>query len=255
MKIKTVILVIPLFLTAGRLLSQDKAQMFLYLETGMDFISCSPPEKDYVREGFSQDPYYYEPVYIRALMYKNYAGIKAEVRILNNKLGLVGGLRYTRMVSSIGKNEYWTSRTDYFYLLFKTQGSSTEYLRVKDINQVSDYIGIPLELKIYPYESRVFQIYYKIGGDINFRLKTSTNISFSDNAMEQFEKEASQVIEDPWSIYATVHAAIGLKIGKENKPGINLEACIPAGIIADLKSSFVDPQAGGGLQFNIRFPL
>jgi hypothetical protein len=255
MKTKLAVLSIFLFSLTNSLHSQEKRLKYLSFESGMEFISCTPPEKDYIRGDVNPDPYYYEPSYIRALMYKNYVGVKAEVKLLNNKLGLNGGLRYTRMMSSIGKNDYWSRRSDFLYLLYKQQGTLTEYLKVKDINQITNYIGIPVELRIYPYRPRTFQIYYKVGADFNIRLGTKTSVDFHDPAMQHYEKDVSQIIESPWLFYSTFHLAIGLKVGKDDKPGFSIEACAPVAIIANFKSSFVTPEEGGGFQINIRFPL
>jgi hypothetical protein len=190
-----------------------------------------------------------------SLLYKNYAGVKAEIKLKGELLGLIGGLRFTRMESSLGKDDYWSTRADFLYLLYAQNGTTTEYLKVKDITQVSEYIGIPLELRIYPYEYKFIQMYYKIGADFNILLHSKTNTRFFDPAMEKYEAGVEKIVEDPWPVYASFHLAIGVKIGKPEKPGINIEACAPAAILANFKSSFVIPQAGGGIQLNIRIPL
>ncbi len=95
---------------------QDKKLKFIYLESGIDFISCEQPDKDYIRADV--DPYYYDFVsdHIRSLLYNEYFGVKFEYRLVKNLLGVSGGLRYNRMVSSIGKTDYWTESPDFFYV-------------------------------------------------------------------------------------------------------------------------------------------
>lgn len=238
-------------------LSQEKQYKYFYLETGIDFIHCSASDKDYIRGEVNPDPYFYEPSYLVALLYRNYASAKFEIRAARNLLGILGGIRYTHMESSIGKNDYWTSQSDYFYLLFQQDGTNTEYLKVKDITQSSNYIGVPLEIRIYPYKKqRNFQMYYKFGIDFNMLLNSRTKVKFQNWMMKQYEDDVEDVIEDPWPFYASLHLAAGLRIGKENKPGVNIEACAPSAMLYKSKhSSFVFPNAGGGIQLNIRFPF
>jgi len=255
MKTKPVVLFIFLLTLISSLHSQEKRIKYFSFETGMDFISCAPPDKDYIRGDVTPNPYYYEPSYMMALLYKNYVGAKVEVRLANNKLGLAGGLRFTRMESSLGKNSYWSGRSDFLYLLYRQQGTVTEYLKIKEISQVTNYLGIPLELRVYPYAEHFIQLYYKIGADFNVRVRKKTTVDFYDPAMQTYEKEVGRVVEDPWTFYSTVQLAIGLKIGKTPISGINIEACAPVAILANYKSTFVTPQAGGGFQVNVRFPF
>jgi hypothetical protein len=255
MKSKIALLSTFLFLFMYSMNGQEKRQKTLFIETGMDFISCTAPDKDYIRADVNPDPLYYEPSYIRALMYKNYVGIKAGVKVMNNMIGLAGGIRFTRMESTIGKDEYWSSRTNYLYMLFQQQNTSTNYLRIKDIDQITDYMGIPVEMRIYPYKYKFVQMYYSIGLDINIRVSNKVNIHFLDASMEKYEDKAAGIIEDPWSVYSTLYVAAGLKIGKENKPNACIEAHAPAFILADFHNSFVTPEFGGGIQLNVCIPF
>jgi hypothetical protein len=54
---------------------------------------------------------------------------------------------------------------------------------------------------------------------------------------------------------STIHAAVGFKIGKDPKPGVNIEFVVPAAIMASTESGLVTPQAGGGFQLNFRIPF
>jgi hypothetical protein len=257
MKSKLLVVAVLALVFAIKSAGQEKKYKALYLETGMDFIACSPPDdKDYIRGDVNPySYYYYETSYMKALSYKNYLGAKVEVKIMNDLLGLLGGIRFTRMVNSIGKNDYWSTRSDFLYLLYQQQGTTTEYLKVKDITQVSNYVGIPLELRIYPYRQRTIQMYFKFGADFNMLMTTNTKVNFVDVNMAQYEEGVDGIIEDPWSFYSTLHLAVGMKIGKAEKPGFNIEACVPSFILANTNSSFVLPIAGGGIQLNIRIPF
>jgi len=234
---------------------QDKKLKFIYLETGIDFISCDQPDKDYIRADV--DPYYYDFVsdHIRSLLYNTYIGVKFEYRMVKNLLGLSGGLRYNRMVSSIGKTAYWTDSPDFFYVNFWNDATSSEYAKVLEINQKSDYIGIPVELRIYPYKDYPVNVYFKAGGSFNLLAGSKTDLVFKDETMNPYERNVASVIEEPSSYFASFHLGVGLKVGKLTKPGFILEASIPVGIVTPDKATFVTPQGGVGFQFMVRIPL
>jgi hypothetical protein len=258
---KTVNFIILLLMTlfsipaAGQ---EEEKQRIFFIEAGMDFISAEPPGKEYIRADVDQYYSDFAATTTRGLLNKNYLGIKYETRILNKKIGLLSGLRYTRMVSSLGKETYWSGSPDFFYLLFSQDETKTEYMKVKEINQVAGYLGIPLELRIYPYKkerkTNVY-VYYKIGSDFNFRIHSKTNAVFSNDAMNQYEDAIGNIVEKPWSFYSSVHLGIGFRIGKHEKPGANIEFLFPAAIWGEDKQSLVNPEAGGGVQINVRLPF
>jgi len=255
MKTKFILTGALILLLTGSIYGQDKKLKLLFLESGIDFISCEQPEKDYIRADV--DPYYYDFVsdHIRSLLYNEYFGVKFEYRLVKNLLGVSGGMRYNRMVSSIGKTDYWTESPDFFYVNFWSDGTSTEYAKVLEINQKSDYIGIPVELRIYPYKDYPVNVYFKAGGSFNLLVRSQTNLVFQDETMNPYERNVASIIEKPSSYFASFHLGIGLKIGKLTKPGFILEASIPVGIATPDKATFVTPQGGVGVQFMVRIPL
>lgn len=233
---------------------QEEKPRFLYIETGIDFISGDPPQKDYIRADVDQYSTDYVTTSLRGLLYKNYFSIRAEKKILNNRLGLLSGIRYTTMVSTLGREAYWTESPGFFYILFRQEDTKTEYLKVREIKQVTGYLGIPLEARIYPYQPRGFNVYYKIGADINYRLYSKTNARFFNDEMEVFEDELAKVIEEPWAFYSSVHLGVGFRIGPEEKPGVNIEILIPVTIMTG-REGLVSPGAGAGLTLNARIPF
>jgi hypothetical protein len=118
---------------------QDEKRSFLYIETGIDLLGCEAPEKDYIRGDIYQNQY--EDVnpgpdfvadQVTNLLHTDFLGLKFEYRMLNNKIGIAGGLRYTRVVSSIGKSSYWSEDDEeYFYLQYAQNGTNTEYAKVR----------------------------------------------------------------------------------------------------------------------------
>jgi hypothetical protein len=255
MKLKTLFIILLTILIVKSGYSQEKKLKFLYIEGGADFISGEPPEKGYIRADVNQYSVDYVTTTLRGLLHKSYIGAKGELRILNGKVGLLSGLHYTRMVSSIGKEAYWSENPDYFYLLLRQEETKTDYLKVREINQVTGYIGIPLELRIYPYKPRGITVYYKVGSDFNLRLHSATKAVYYDKTMDQFDDKIGDVVEDPWTFYSSFHLGVGFRIGKDEKPGVNLEVLVPVAIMAGHKSGLVNPEAGGGFQINVRLPF
>lgn len=252
-------LTIPVYTALGQEEPEEKRGLVksFYIEAGADFISCyEPDDKDYIRGDVNPNPYYYyETSYMSALLYKNYLGAKLEIKILDDMIGVLSGVRFTRMEGSLGKNTYWSDRSDFLYLLYRQSGTTTEYLKVRDITQVSYYAGIPLEFRIYPYRDRFIQMYYKFGADFNLLLGGKTKVKFVESSMNQYESDVENLIEDPWKFYSTFQLGVGMKIGKAGKPGVNLEACVPEFIAANIDNSFVSPDFGGGFRLSIRIPL
>ncbi|MBN1414362.1 MAG: outer membrane beta-barrel protein [Bacteroidales bacterium] len=258
MKTKFIVPFVLLCFLMSSLNGQEITRKFYYyVEGGIDFIGCEAPEKDYIRGDV--DPYYYDNVTdnLRALLYKSYAGAKMERRVWNDKIGILAGIRYTMVENSVGKTSYWSDSPDFFYLQVSPSENNTitEYYKVTEIIQRSHYIGIPLEMRIYPYEDRVFNLYFKIGASFNFSISDNTNVVFFNADMGQYEDEVADIIEEPYAFYSSLYAAAGLKIGRQTKPGVNFEFCVPAFMITTGSSGLVNPTTGCGFQLNIRLPF
>jgi hypothetical protein len=72
--------------------------------------------------------------------------------------------------------------------------------------------------------------------------------------MQKYTDEVADIIEDPWSVYASVHLAVGFKLGQPGKTAVMWEVCFPSAVLAP-RNGFLKPQAGGGFQLNVRIPL
>jgi len=185
----------------------------------------------------------------------NYIGFRFEYRVINNLFGLSGGLRYSRMVTSIGRDSYLSSDPDYFYVNYYQSELNTEYAKVREINQKGDYLGIPLEVRLYPRKEHRIKLYYKAGVSFNLKVHSKSDISFFNESMEQYQADVIKVVENASSNFTTFHIGLGLKIGKSNKPGISIETYTPIGVRFPKGSYFVKPLAGSGFQLLLSVPL
>jgi hypothetical protein len=255
MKLKLLILSVFLLLFFNPIHAQEASSKYFGIDAGMDFIGCKAPEKDYIRaESFS----YMEndaTDNLKGLLYKSYFGVKAEFQTKNGKFGILSGIRYNRLNGSIGKDQYWYNSPEFFYLTFYQDASTTEYLKVKEINQKSDYIGIPLELRIYPFNKKKVRIFFKAAAEFNFLMKTNTDVVFINDEMEVYEDDVAKIVGDPQSFYSLFYLSAGLKIGNNSKPGFSLEACLPSFFLTPDALEMLDPTVGIGFQLNFQLPF
>jgi hypothetical protein len=193
---------------------------------------------------------------IPSLSYRSFIGIKSEIFSLSDRFGLSGGIRFSSLNNSAGKEAYWTSGTHYFYWLFRQDGVNTEYLKVNEINQKSDYIGIPVELRYFTARRpRHLRLYFKLGAEISYLVKTRTNVVFYDRAMNPFENDLIAKVEQPRKISSAVYGGAGIRIGKDLKPSVSFEVCIPYLFLTSRSSGLLYPMFGSGFQFNIHIPV
>ena len=252
-----------LFILSGFAYGQDEKRSFLYIETGIDLLGCEAPEKEYIRGDIYPNQYDdmnpapdFVADQVTNLLYTDFLGLKFEYRVLNNKLGVAGGLRYTRVVSSIGKSSYWSDNDEeYFYLQYAQNGTDTEYAKVREITQRSGYLGIPLELNLYPFAAQKVNPYFKAGATFNFNVASRTDLVFWNEEMETYEEEVAAVIEDPYPFYSSLYLGFGLQIRPAGKPGFNLEFCFPVGMITTGEEGFYDPRIGVGFRLTFRIPF
>jgi hypothetical protein len=236
--------------------AQETQQKFVGVETGMTFISGEMPDMELIRGDIPYSMGYYSPPYLKSMMYKGFAGIKSEFITLNNKFGVSWGVRFSQINSSVGRNSYWTgSSTDYFYLFYRQDGVNTEYLKVKELTQRSSYLGIPLEIRFFPYKARRFRMYFKLGADFGFKLQTQTNVVFLNKEMDTYQDDVADMFGQPESFSSSVYVGAGLRIGRESKPAFSIEICLPSLFLTSKMSGLVNPVYGGGFQLNYQIPL
>jgi len=255
MKIKLKSLMVFLCFYAGYSTGQEAKQMFLGIEAGMTFMGCEMKNVNYVRAEMPTYPMdYYSASSISSMMYNSFVGLKTEFFLKNDKFGIAAGLRYIRTNASIGKDQYSGTSTNFFYLLYRQDGINTEYLKVKEIVQASDCIGFPLEIRYFVYKPRFFRLYFKFGTEVNFRLRTKTDVVFYDSSMEPYQDEVTEIVGQPELFSASLYGSVGLRIGRNSKPIANIELCAPVISLNPESSSMVSPIAGAGFQVNIQLP-
>ena len=242
--------------------SEDKKtyNLMLGFEIGADGYFGETMQSDRLRENRSYyhvyDDYDYYCGIVGNDQYMNvvYFGVKPEVFVLNNRLGISSGVRFSRYLTNI------ESDRDYFLWLLHQEGLNTEYVTIKEIEQNSHYIGIPLELQFFPDKRELpFQHYFKLGTVFNYRLYTENKIEFHNQQMSRHEGLVDSQIGYPNDFNAYIFGAFGFRIGRyggEKKlPYINLEVHLPKVMITPKASSLIKTHAGFGFQMMVQIPL
>jgi hypothetical protein len=251
------------FLTAAILIfgaingySQDTRLKYFGVESGMNFTMSEMSDMDAIRGDIPNYSMGYSASNLTSLSYTWYAGVRSEIFSLNDRFGLQSGLRFSQICNTIGKDEYWGGSTNYFYWLYRQEGTETEFLKIKEIRQNTGYLGIPVELRYFvSRRPRLFQLYGKLGAVVDFRVSTRTRVEFKDPAMEIFEKNISDQVDQPGPVSFAMYAGSGFKIGTDQKPSVSVEACFPFFILTAKSSGMLRPLFGGGFQLTFQVPI
>jgi hypothetical protein len=204
---------------------------------------------DFIGSSVSDNSYYETQEDVTSLVNCLYFGVKPEYILKNSNFGISTGIRYSRMHSSI------EGASQYFYMLYRENGTNTEYLRARKIDQTSQYIGIPLEVRYFVASVPDFRIYIKLGVDFNIRLQTKTKVDFYDPSMSIYETDIINKLITPKTFYSSFYTSVGYRIGNDLKPSLTIELLIPFISNKANSSSLVKANSGVGLQVIFQVPL
>lgn len=186
-----------------------------------------------------------------------YTGIKGEYLSSDGYLTLLSGVRYTHFESTIERDDFWnlSSNTSKFYILYNQNGTLTEYAQARNVKQSADYLGIPLEMRMYTMRPRFFRLFVKMGFDLSFKVGHRTKVDLVSPTMRPYEHLVAKSLGAPASFLSTFNPSIGFKLGKEHSLNANFEVLLPAYIFSNNTSSIVTSKAGIGVQLFISYPI
>ncbi len=228
---------------------------FIGVTSGIDYQGVEVSEYAFIRGDI---PTFTESRVVEHLtghIMKWHVGAIMEWRSLSNKFGLLAGLRFTKLSSSIGRNTYWSNTTDFFYLLHRQSGTTTEYLKVKEVNESINSIGIPIALRYFPHRPRLFRLYITAGTELEFQISSQREVNFFNDEMAVFENDVLTKFNEADRFFMLMYVGVGWKFGKENKPNINAEIHFPAFVVAGRPSGLVDHTFGAGFQLSVLIPI
>ena len=262
-----IIAVLLALLPVSELLAQDRQQstrhnLKLAFEFGVNWKEFGLEKPERVREKSSADYVYKDNVWL----INGYVGIKPEFFILNNRVGIALGLRFTDASTGLVANSSLFN-TDSFLWKVKESGITTDYVKIKSISQNAYLLGVPLEIRFFMNNSELpFQSYFKIGTSLNYRIHSENEITFKDDNMKRYDNLVQSQLPTPKEFSSFLYGAIGFKVGKLREgswtPWGNFELTFPYILLT--KNSFTFAKAkeasrenfpGIGFQCSFQIPI
>ncbi len=240
-----------ILLTFGGATGQGRTT-FVGVETGFHAIIATYSDQGFIRGDNSPsidlDPSSSQG--IGSQLYRGFAAIRIERRTRNDKFGISTGILFSELSGYLKKNVY----PNYYYLLYDQMGTTTEYLRVREIHQTSGYLGIPIELHYFPFVRRMAGTYFIAGGNLNYRLFTNNKTTFQLPAMGKYESGVSEVVGAPSPRFVSFYGGVGWRFGKEGKPRYGVELTVPI-IMTNSVSTLMKPIVGIGVHVQVQLPI
>lgn len=237
-------------LLLSRSLVAQKNNLSIELETGGTLFYAQTTDKSY----FRKDVIYYEGSDYSQRVVSAYGtyfgGLKLQLQSRNERWKFSSGLRFIQTYGDLAKN----SDPDYFYFLYQQTSSSLEYLRVKEITQTTNYVGLPLEARFFPFhKDNTVRLFFTAGTQIGYKLATKTKIIFADPNMNPLASAVQSKVEQPDDFSATVYGGAGLELHKPSIPVISVTVIFPSVMLVN-HTMPATPLAGAGLQLSIQLP-
>lgn len=228
---------------------------YIGIETGFNSFSSEKNDFDFIREEAS---YYYNDYNSNSYSTRSnaiYLNIKAEYRTPSDKFWVSAGLSFTEFTSQIGKFGYSTSPSDFFYIKLNSELNETHYYRINEIQETSNYVGIPVDIRYSIYKISHIIFYLKLGVDFNFKLSTERSIDFETSSMKGYEQEILDLFDYPSNFYSSGMLGGGMQLGRQDKLNIRFEANLPSVILTPTAFGLLDPTIGGGCSISLLIPI
>jgi len=235
--------------------TKSPKQLYIGLEGGMNYYSCTEPDYSFIRAQSNQYESY-STTTLHWFFNQHYINALAEFRLVNDKFWVSTGLRYSGINAALGKLYAFDSNDEFFYIhLDNTDDQNTNFYRVVYIQENINYLGIPLSVRYSPFLPRFFRLYFKAGMDINFLISKKNEVKFHDDNLQYRENEILVLFDESENYYSTVSLGVGFQLGKQNKPNFRIEANFPTFLISPDSFSYLHPNFGGGFNLVFLYPL
>jgi len=233
-------------------------QRYLHLESGFVFPNGSLNEDIPIRQNFS---HHYDlssrggEVTLRSS--GSLLGLRFEFFNPKYQAGISTGIRYTNYSSLIKGSS--SSNAEFFYLRYVFIDDEAKYARVKSISETNNFIGIPIELRYIPLQTKYVGLILKTGFEISFlNISPKTTIELQETSMEQYESQIiDNVIRETDKYYSTLYSSIGVNVGKPDKPKFIFEVFLPSYYLTKNNFALMNEvnHYKGGVKFSIQFPI
>ena len=236
--------------------SQEIPVNYAVCDWSFGFFNSQPTDIDRIRGSVASFSAEKSNKGLTSISFRSTTGIKYETLLLNRRISLGAGIRFSQFVQNTGKWELLTEGVNFFYFLYEQDEQNTYYARLKSILQTSSYLGVPAEFTFFPLENRhLYRFYMKMGAEIDFRLSTHTNIHFVNENMPSLESQVASHISSPSLIGFSFYNCVGIRAGVDGKPTFSMELLIPLLNTNPGSSGLLKNKFGAGLQFNYHIPI
>ena len=229
----------------------------LGFEFGANEVGCKLSEHERIRkDNRSYNEFLSARSYSLTTMYW---GIKPEFFVLNNRMGIASGLRFTKATSEL------SSGMEKFLWKVEEEGFYTNYVQLDKLRQKTYLLTVPFEIRYFLNDRELpFQTYVKAGMSVNYRIRSENHVNFWNSAMESNKDLVQSQLSDNDNFFSSfAFGAIGFKIGKFREespmPWVNVEFQFPYILLTNNSFSFVkrgvDGLAGFGFQLFFQIPI
>jgi hypothetical protein len=225
----------------------------LGIETGADVFFGKTDKPAMIRETRSSSYYYnnhdyYSSVYDFQDVSFFHFGIKPEYTF-SKRFTVAAGLRFSFSASTL------ESDRDYFFWKVNETETTTNYLRINEINQTNYYLGIPMEIRYFLHRKKYFG--FILGTSYNFLLASTDDVRFVNADMKKYASNVKENLEKPDFFQGCVYAGFGVNAGRAHHPHVSFEFYFPT-IMYGRKgktNSFTKTEGGVSAGFGMRVAL
>jgi hypothetical protein len=237
--------------------SENPAKLSILVEFGGNGVSPSLNESWNIRQdvGAYSSNYSSSSNYVMAMSVMNFA-VKPEIYFFKNKVALSSGLRFSNVMSDLSVAGSSSNYSNFFYLRYSTTGLNTEYVRINSISESTNYLGIPIDVKVVPFSLWKLDFYLKTGIELGYKLTSKTKIDFVNESMAPYSQSIiDNVGLKTNNLYSTWSTSWGVTFGNANKLRYNLEFLLPSFFITKNNSTIVNGNMFTGFKCSIQFPI
>lgn len=241
----------------GVVFAQKKHTFRVGMEFGGGFLEGSLDDRWDIRQDVSPYNYGYNSGDYQSGrsfdgMNFTYVGIKPQVSLMNERINIFSGVRFT-MFNGRTDGSY-NNRGRYFYLRTPNP-DAIEFYRVSSIRERVGYLSVPLEISYRIFRIQRVGFSVKAGTEMGLKMYDKQGVDFESSKMQPYEKE---ILENAGvklnSLYATFYGAMGCQYVAKNGIQYNAEFLIPSSILTKNNNSIIDPDIFSGFQLSVQFP-
>jgi hypothetical protein len=243
------------YLLPNQAVFAEKPRNFrLNVEYGYNEVSTSLNERWNIRQDVGTSYYDNNNRRVFSHLVMNQIAVKPEWDFFGGKLAFETGLKYSFLNSALDMALQSNGLPAYFFLHYNSTGINTEYTKVHSITENTQYLSIPLELKLIPLKWRNFDVYVKTGVDFGLKINSTTTINFVNNNMDEFHQTIlDNVGADVNKYMVGWNNSVGVAYGRNNSLRYRIEALLPSFLLTKNNSSLVNGDVFTGFRFSLQF--